>query len=190
MPTRKQIRMKQLAEKPKIRRRRKPMTEEQKKAAAERLAKARAAKKKTGKTPYGVHPSVMSKPEEDMFSYKNVKSWLAHNKDLAAQERQSVRAKIKGAQGRLGQIEGYVSDIQHYLKTGDWINNFYGKEQGKKIKWKVVAPAYHWYGPYKGMIKRDVGHIYEDVGEWTVEMHNEYYHIQETNTKKRRRKAK
>mgnify|MGYP003329465024 FL=1 len=52
MVTRKKIRMEQLASKPKTRKR-KPMTEEQKIAAAERLAKARAAKKKS-KGKYGI----------------------------------------------------------------------------------------------------------------------------------------
>ena len=140
MVTRKKIRMEQLAAKHK-RRRRKPMTEEQKKAAAERLAKARAAKKKTNgySTPHGVHPSVAARPETNVLCLKNVKQWIAHTKDVISQEKQSVKQKVKGAQARLGCAEGYLADMQHYLRTGDWINNFYGKEQGMKTKWVVVA---------------------------------------------------
>ena len=61
------------SDKPK-RRRRKPMTEEQKAAAAERLAKAREIRaKKNPPQLKGVHPDVLAIPEEDTFSYKNVK---------------------------------------------------------------------------------------------------------------------
>lgn len=140
MVTRKKIRMEQLASKPKTRKR-KPMTEEQKIAAAERLAKARAAKKKPkgNSIPHGVHPSVAARLETDILCLKNVKSWMSHTKDIISQEKQSVRQKIKGAQARLGCAEGYLADMQHYVRTGDWINNFYGKEQGMKTKWVVVA---------------------------------------------------
>lgn len=175
---------------PKKIRRKRILTEEQKQAARERLEKARAARKKTGSTPYGVHPSVMDIPEDDAFSYKKVKEWIAHNKDLASEERQSVRSDIKGARSRLGMIEGYLRDMQHYLKTGDWISNFYGKEQGMKVKWRVLAMAYHHEGPFKGMVKRDVGYIYPDVGEWTQEMHDDYYGVQQITPKSKYKRKK
>ena len=175
---------------PKKIRRKRILTEEQKQAARERLEKARAARKKTGSTPYGVHPSVMDIPEDDAFSYKKVKEWIAHNKDLASEERQSVRSDIKGARSRLGMIEGYLRDMQHYLKTGDWISNFYGKEQGMKVKWRVLAMAYHHEGPFEGMVKRDVGFIYPDVGEWTQEMHDDYYGVQQITPKSKYKRKK
>lgn len=171
-------------------RKRRIMTEEQKQAARERLEKARAAKKKTGNTPYGVHPSVMEKSEDHILSYKNVKEWIAHNKDLASEEKQLVKSDVKGARSRLGIIEGYVRDMQHYLKTGDWISDFYGKEQGLKVKWRVLAMAYHHEGPFKGMIKRDIGYIYPDVGEWTQEMHDDYYGVQQVISKSKRKRKK
>ena len=64
----------------KIKRRRKPMTPEQKAAAIERLAKARL-----------------------------------HSK------------------------EGYGRNMQHYLKHGDWIDNFYGEYEEKKVQWRTIG---------------------------------------------------
>jgi hypothetical protein len=66
-----------------------------------------------------------------------------------------------------------------------------------KITKIVRVPAYHWHpnDPYKGMIKREVGVIYPDVGVWSQEMHDEYYNHTEieekpVEKKKRRRKSK
>ena len=55
-----------------IKKKRKPMTEEQKIAACERLAKARAARPPAKKS--SIHHSVVAKPDEDMLSVKNVQN--------------------------------------------------------------------------------------------------------------------
>ena len=188
---RKAMRMEQLANQPKPRKRRKPMTAEQKKAAAERLAKARAAKKKTNGAPKNVHHSVASLPDTDMFSLKNVREWIKHNKDILSEERRGLRANVKGAQAKVSNIEGYVRHMEHYIRTGDWVDSFYGKEQGQKVKRMCVAMAYHFEGPFKGMAKRDVGTTYKDVGIWTQEMHDDYYGVNTVKSKpKYRRKRK
>jgi len=188
---RKALRMEQLANQPKPRKRRKPMTAEQKKAAAERLAKARAAKKKTGSAPKNVHPSVVAKDDSDMFSLKNVREWIKHNKELLTEERRGLRANVKGAQAKVSVLEGYVRHMEHYIRTGDWIDTHYGKEQGQKVKMKCVAMAYHFEGPMKGMAKRDVGVTYPDVGLWTQEMHDDYYgtELPEQKAKYKRKKT-
>lgn len=170
--------MEQLANQPKRRKPRKPMTAAQKKAASERLAKARAAKKKTGSVPKNVHPSVAAKDDSDMFSLKNVREWIKHNKELLTEERRGLRANVKGAQAKVSNLEGYVRHMEHYIRTGDWVDSYYGKEQGQKVKMKCVAIAYHFEGPFKGMPKRDVGVTYSDVGIWTQEMHDDYYGIE------------
>ena len=57
--------------KEKVRKRRKPMSEEQRAAAAERLAIAR--RKKVAKNPpkyKNVHPSVLAKPDDHTFSFE------------------------------------------------------------------------------------------------------------------------
>lgn len=188
---RKALRMEQLANQPKPRKRRKPMTAEQKKAAAERLAKARAAKKKTSSTPKHVHPSVAARPDTDVLCLKNVREWIKHNKDLLSEERRGLRANVKGAQAKVTSIQGYISNMEKYIRTGDWIDSFYGKEGQNKVRMKCIAPAYHFEGPMKGLQKRMVGVVYDDVGEWTQEMHNDYYGTDRVESKpKYRRKRK
>ena len=61
-------------------RKRKPMTPEQKAAAAERLVKARAAKAPAKNE--SIHPSVLSLDDDNTFSVKNVKSWIKTQKDF------------------------------------------------------------------------------------------------------------
>ena len=69
--------------KKKVRKRRKPMSEEQRAAAAERLAIAREKRFKKNPPKYkNVHPSVLAKPDEDTFSLKNVRQWIKTQKEL------------------------------------------------------------------------------------------------------------
>ena len=72
----------------------------------------------------------------------------------------------------------------------------YGEHMEGKISRVCRHVAYHLHDadPYKGMIKREVGVIYPDVGIWTQDMHDEYYNVPEVEEKpvkkKRRRKKK
>jgi hypothetical protein len=117
---------------------RKPMTEEQKVAAAERLTKARAAK---GPIQYkNVHPSVVTLPDDHVLSYKKVKEWIKHNRDKATSLRRDVKRNVKGSIAKLASVEGYIRQINHYIQHGDWSNDFYGKDEHMRIKWKTIAP--------------------------------------------------
>ena len=162
----------------KIRKPRKPITEEQKKVASERLAKARATRL-ANNPDYGnagVHNSVRELNDEHTLHPEKVKLWIKTQKDLAKSERTSVRQNIKGAAARLATHEGYVRNMQNYLRTGDWIDDFYGEYQQSKVKKRCVALAYYWYGPKKGQPKRTVGVLYPDLGYvWTEEMDDEEY---------------
>jgi hypothetical protein len=148
----------------KARKARKPMSPEQKAAAVERLAKARAAK---GPAVYkSVAPNVVALPDEDKFSLKNVRKWIATQKELAANARKNVRQKIKGAEAQVLIHEGYVRTCERYLREGDWVDNFYGEHQEHLIKWRCVAPAYD----KDGFVKRSQGVWYADLGTvWTGE---------------------
>lgn len=156
-------------------RKKRVLTEEQKQAARDRLAKARAAKKNSGEAPRNVHPSVLNLPDDNVLSYKNVREWIKYSKEIRTEEKRAARANVKGAEGRVASIDGYIRNMDHYIRTGDWVDSYYGQDQGNKVKWKSIAPAYHFQGPYKGMMKRDVGVRYSDVGVWTQEMHDDYY---------------
>ena len=161
---------------PKTRKRRKPMTEEQRVAAAERLEKARevraANNPEYGKS--GLHHSIRDLPDDHMLSPKRIKSWIKTQKDLASSERSAHRQKVKGAYARMHIHEGYVKDMNRYLQSGDWICDFYGEYMEKKIRRRCIAQAYYWYGPKKGQPKFDVGVYYPMLGAvYTQEMYDE-----------------
>lgn len=157
---------------PKKRKPRKPMTKEQRAAAAKRLEKAREAR--AAKNPdYGkssIHESLRNLPDEHSLSPTKVKKWIKTQKDYVKSERQSVRQKVKGAEAKLRLHEGYIKNMQTYLRTGDWIDMFYGEHQEHKIRNRCIALAYD----KDGNPKRNVGTFYPDMGEvYTQEMLNE-----------------
>ena len=123
----------------KIKRKRKPMTPEQRAAAAERLAKAREAK---GPVQYqNIHPDVVAKPDDHFLSLKKVRSWMKSTKEQISSLRGEVRRDVKGAKAKLWDIDGYIRHMQYYLKHGDWVDNRYGEYQEKKVKWRTIATS-------------------------------------------------
>ena len=162
----------------KIRKKRKPMTSEQRKAASERLAKAREAR--LAKNPpknASIHPSVRELKEDHPLSMKNVKEYIKYQKDIRSLLKQAVRRNEKGALAKLYSCDGYIKNMEGYLRNGTWLDAFYGNDQNKRVKFICHALAYHHTGKYKGMAKRNVGVYYPDLGqEWTREMDKEYYH--------------
>ena len=158
---------------PKRRKPRKPMSEEQRAAAAERLAKAR--EKKAEENPdygkAGLHHSLRDVADDYYLHPDKVKEWIKIQKDVVRAERAAVRAKVKGAIAKLADAEGYIRNMQRYLKGGDWIDMFYGPHQEKRVAYYCKAMGYYWYGPKKGQPKRDIGVYYPDLGVvWTKEM--------------------
>ena len=121
----------------KPRKKRKPMTEEQRKAASERLALARAKKTPTENT--SIHPSVFALPDDHYLSAKKVKEWIKSNKEMMSSYRAQMRKEVKGARAMYHDLEGYVRFMKHYLKHGDWISDVYGEHQEKRIKWRMIA---------------------------------------------------
>ena len=174
---------------PKVRKKRKPMTEEQRVAAAARLEKARE-KRKEKNPDYGQSalPSVLKDLSDDhMLHPKKVKVWIKTQKDLASTVRGEVRQKVKGAEARLLIHEGYIKHMQKYLRDGDWVDNFYGEHQQNKIRHRCIAMAYY----DDGTPKRSVGIFYPDLGcEYTQEMFNEEKGISDVGSSKRKRRRK
>jgi len=161
---------------PKKRKPRKPMSKEQKAAAAERLKKARAVRAEKN-LDYGlsnVNECIRNLPEDHWRHPKRVKKWIKTQKDLAKEARAQVRQKIKGSPAQVAIHEGYIKHMQAYLRNGDWIDDFYGENQQHKILKRCTALAYHWYGSKKGQPKRDIGTFYPDMGcVYTKEMFEE-----------------
>ena len=117
---------------------RKPMTPEQKVAAAERLKKARAAKAPAKKS--SIHPTVLAKGDEHFLSVKNVQSWIKNQKEQLTEYRHSARRDIKGAKAQVANCEGYIRNLQYYLRHGDYCDDRYGAYQEKRIKWQTIVP--------------------------------------------------
>ena len=117
------------------------LTPSQQKAMEERMAKLREARKaKRGDgAPKHIHSSVTSLPEEHTFSLQNVRRWIKHNRELLSTQRTAVRQKMPGALMRYEAIRGYISDMEFYLRTGDWISNFYGLEGQNRTKWRAIT---------------------------------------------------
>ena len=174
---------------PKKRKPRKSMSEEQKKAAAERLKKAREARAE--KNPdyglSGVHENIRDLPDEHPIAPKKVKQWIKTQKELAAGERSAARQNIKGALARQLYHEGYIKHMQTYLRTGDWIDIFYGEHQQNKIRWSCYSLAYD----KNGDPKRSIGTFYPDMGcVYTQEMFNESKGIFNDRPRKQRTKRR
>jgi hypothetical protein len=156
---------------PKQRKRRKPMTPEQKKAAGERLAKARAERIAKNPPQYkSIHPSVLERSEDDPWHHTKVKAWIKTQKELVSIARSDVRRKVKGAEARLASAEGYIRNMERYLRDGIWLDMFWGEHGQNKTRMVCLVMAYH----PDGTPKRNVGTWYPDIQcVWTREMENE-----------------
>ena len=107
--------------KKKVRKRRKPMSEEQRAAAAERLAIAREKRLRENPPKYkNVHPSVLAKPDDHTFSLKNVRQWIKTQKELVKKHKSDARMKqpVKGAIAKAASAEGYIRHCEAYLANG------------------------------------------------------------------------
>jgi hypothetical protein len=122
----------------KIRKRRKPMTKEQRAAAAERLAKARAAKGASKNL--SLHQSIREMPDDHPISPAKVKKWLKVNKEALSAAKKDARSNKK-LLGRVGILDTYVTNMERYLRTGVWMDLFYGENQEHRIVRKCVTPS-------------------------------------------------
>jgi hypothetical protein len=141
------------------RKKRKPMTAEQRAAAVERLAKARAAKKPAQYK--NIDPSVLAIDADNEFSMVNVKKYIKNQTVLAAAYRKAAARKEKGAVAKLSSTLAYKRMCESYLRNGVWISDFIGMEEEKKVSWQCVAMAYD----KNGVAKRTHGVYYDDIKE-------------------------
>ena len=181
------------AKKRKVRKKRKPMSAEQKQAAAERLEKARQAR--AAKNPNygqsGIHESLRDLSDDAPINPKKVKQWIKTQKELASMERRNEKAGVKGATARKLLHEGYVRNMQRYLRDGDWVDLFYGEHQEKRMTRICKAQAYYWCGPKKGEPKFDVGVYYPMLGTvYSQEMYNEDNGVEDANVQKPQKRRK
>ena len=149
---------------------RKPLTEEEKKARADRLAIAREKRYLEKPPAYKqFSPDVVALPDDDEFSLKNVREWIKEARSHKQAEQRSHQAGTKGALGKRITWEGYISQLESYLKSGDYISPFAGGDMERRVGQKCVAMAYF----PNGKPKRQMGVWYKDyMTEWTPELEN------------------
>lgn len=148
----------------KTRKPRKPMSAEQKAAAAERLKKAREAKGPISSS-YPEH--IANLPDDAPLSVANVRQWIRSCK----QELEMMKGWDKSSDAKERSayldVETYISNMEAYLRYGDWFDFRYGEKRESIMVRRCLAKAYD----KDGNVKRNVGTFYDDLGlVWTKEM--------------------
>ena len=112
---------------------RRKLTKEQKAAAAARLAAARAKKGEPKYSQY--NQKVVNLPDDHKLSFKKVRSWIKTNKEKLPLLKKAVRQKERGSIAKLAITEGYISNMESYLRNGLWLDLFYGEDQEHSTGW-------------------------------------------------------
>lgn len=150
-------------ERKKVRRTRR-MSEEQKQAARDRLAKARASRGPSQNKM--IAENVRNLPDDNPLSLKSVRGWIKENKDLLQAIKSFEDSRDWKERQKYLQVQTYVSNLEAYLRDGVYRDMFYGSQMQNKITHRVTHMAYY----PDGTPKRTVGFVYPDVGVYTKEM--------------------
>ena len=147
------------------------MNDNQKQAAADRLAKAREERFKKNPPKYAQYSKeVVSLPDDHDFSMKNVRAWIKEAKAHKLAEHRSHLAGMNGALARRETWNAYIGQLENYLRTGAYTSMFAGGDMQKTVSKYCIAMAYH----DNGKPKREFGVYYEDwMQVWTPELENE-----------------
>ena len=147
------------------------ITEEQREALRERMKLMRA--KKAPSEYKNISKMVLNLPDEDTYSFKNIKAWIKHNKEMIAalntqsRSRNATDKERRTSENQSAGRKAYVRYCEYYLKTGDWISVFSGQDEEHKVVPRCVAMAYY----SDGTPKRSVGVFYPDIAAvWTKNM--------------------
>ena len=168
-----QILMRKIMAREKIKplKKKRKLSEEHKEKLRTRLAEMRAKKKPAEYK--NIAKSVLALPDDDTYSFKNVKEWIKENKlqvSALGQQARNTRALPKERQSASNLADSkkaYIRYCEFYLKTGDWIGTFSGSNEEHRVVPKVIAMAYN----PDGTPKRSVGFWYPDIKTvWTKEM--------------------
>ena len=147
------------------------LSEEAKEKLRVRLAKMRAKKKPADYK--NIAKSVLALPDDDKYSFKNVKKWIKHSKDLVSEYKKIARSRVNSPQEKqkasnaAEHKKAYIRYMELYLKSGDWISMFSGEDENQKVIPRCVTMAYY----DDGTPKRSCGVFYPDINAvWTKEM--------------------
>ena len=147
------------------------ISEEAREKMKARLAAMRAKKKPADYK--NIAESVLALPDDDKYSFKNVKKWIKHSKDLVLEYNKITRSRVSSSQETqkastaAEHKKAYIRYMELYLKLGDWVSMFSGEDENQKVIPRCIALAYH----ADGTPKRSVGVFYPDINAvWTKEM--------------------
>ena len=167
--TRKKIVVKR--EKLKPLKKKRELSEEAREKMRARLAAMRAKKKPADYK--NIAESVLALPDDDKYSFKNVKTWIKHSKDLVLEYNKIARSRVSSSQEAqkasnvADHKKVYIRELEYYLKSGDFISYFSGQDEATKVIPRCVAMAYY----DDGTPKRSVGVFYPDItAVWTKDM--------------------
>ena len=135
-----------------------------------------------------ISKKVLALPDDDTYSFKNVKEWIKESKEQVSSFNKTARSmsvtpqEKQKASNAADNKKAYIRYCEHYLKHGDWIGMFSGKYEEHKVTPKCVAMAYY----PDGTPKRNVGVYYPDIDAvWSVGMDEfEYAHLRDDVPKK------
>ena len=147
------------------------LSKEAKEKLRARLATMRAKKKPADYK--NIAKSVLALPDDDKYSFKNVKTWIKHSKDLVLEYNKIARSRVSSSQEvqkastTAEHKKAYIRYMELYLKSGDWVSMFSGEDENQKVIPRCVALAYY----EDGTPKRSCGVFYPDItAVWTKEM--------------------
>ena len=147
------------------------LSEEAREKMRVRLAAMRAKKKPADYK--NIAESVLALPDDDKYSFKSVKQWNKHSKDLVleynkiARSRGSSTQEVQKASTAADHKKVYIRELEYYLKSGDFISYFSGQDEATKVIPRCVAMAFY----SDGTPKRSVGTFYPDISAvWTKDM--------------------
>jgi hypothetical protein len=86
-----------------------------------------------------IHKELYKLPKNATFQVDKILLWIKHNQEVSASLNKSIRLKLSGAIAQKSMREGYIKDMRHYLRTGDWISIFSGKDMQDITKTRVIV---------------------------------------------------
>ena len=159
------------------------LSEEAREKLRERLAAMRAKKKPTDYK--NVAKSVLELPEDDKYSFKNVKEWIKHSKDLVSEYNKTARSRASSPQEKQKAFNAadhkkvYIRDLEYYLKSGDYISYFSGQDENQKVIPRCIAQAFY----PDGTPKRSCGVFYPDINMvWTKDLDESEFGLERDHT--------
>ena len=159
------------------------LSEEAREKMRTRLATMRAKKKPADYK--NVAKSVLALPDDDKYSFKSVKQWIKHSKDLVLEYNKIARSRVSSSQEAqkasnvADHKKVYIRELEYYLKSGDFISYFSGQDENQKVIPRCVALAYY----EDGTPKRSCGVFYPDINAvWTKDMDETMFSDMRENT--------